>query len=251
MAGRCRRHGAVGDGRPDDRRQYRRSPARRFRPIGTTRGPATSTATATATSCGATTPGCSCCGRWTGRTSSAITSSATSGSIGRLAEIADFNGDGNADILWRNDDGTVRLWEMDGPTVIGDTNLGTFPAYWHVADSGDYNGDGNADILWRDDAGVLVMWEMDGPTILGNTARRHGPDHDAGRQQRRLQRRRQRRHPVARRHRCHRCGKWTARTSSTIPTSPRSRPIGTSSRKVAARAPLAALPLVGRSLPPT
>ena len=29
-------------------------------------------------------------------------------------ETADFNGDGKADILWRNDGGNVALWTMNG-----------------------------------------------------------------------------------------------------------------------------------------
>ncbi len=31
---------------------------------------------------------------------------------------ADFNGDGKADILWQNDNGTPAIWLMDGPNMI-------------------------------------------------------------------------------------------------------------------------------------
>ena len=31
----------------------------------------------------------------------------------------DFNGDGNADILWQNDDGTPAVWLMNGTSIIG------------------------------------------------------------------------------------------------------------------------------------
>ncbi len=32
-----------------------------------------------------------------------------------MKEADDFNGDGKADILWQNDDGTPAVWLMDGP----------------------------------------------------------------------------------------------------------------------------------------
>ena len=37
----------------------------------------------------------------------------------------DFNGDGNADILWQNDDGTPAIWLMNGTSFIGGGGLGT------------------------------------------------------------------------------------------------------------------------------
>ena len=68
----------------------------------------------------------------------------------------DFNGDGRSDILWRNDDGTVRDWlgQADGTFVGNTANLNTTGAEdWHVAGTGDFNGDGPVDVLWRNDAG--------------------------------------------------------------------------------------------------
>ncbi len=35
----------------------------------------------------------------------------------------DFNGDGNTDILWQNNDGTPGLWLMNGTSIIGGGNL--------------------------------------------------------------------------------------------------------------------------------
>jgi hypothetical protein len=81
----------------------------------------------------------------------------------------DFNGDGRSDILWRDDAGVTVLREMDGPTIIGNSSLGTAPTSQHVADVGDYTGDLQADILWRDDAGVVRLWEMSGPAVVNDT----------------------------------------------------------------------------------
>ena len=34
-----------------------------------------------------------------------------------VVEIGDFNGDGNSDILWRNDNGAMAEWLMNGSTI--------------------------------------------------------------------------------------------------------------------------------------
>ncbi len=80
----------------------------------------------------------------------------------------DFNGDGNADILWRDTSGNLAIWEMNGITVLNQntSGLGNVPTNWSVAGTGDFNGDGKGDILWRDTSGNLAIWEMNGTTIL-------------------------------------------------------------------------------------
>ena len=75
-----------------------------------------------------------------------------------VAGFGDFNGDGRADILWRNDDGTI--FNFLGTTNGGVVNNGgnsavTVANTWHVASIGDFNGDHHDDILWRNDAGVI------------------------------------------------------------------------------------------------
>ena len=42
----------------------------------------------------------------------------------RVEGAGDFNGDGNADILWQNDDGTPAIWLMNGTSFIGGGGLG-------------------------------------------------------------------------------------------------------------------------------
>ncbi len=88
-----------------------------------------------------------------------------------IAGIGDFNHDGKSDILWRNANGSLALWLMNGTTIAASGNLmfnGTAvapDASWHVVEVGDFNGDSNADILWRNDSGALAEWLMNGDAI--------------------------------------------------------------------------------------
>ena len=36
----------------------------------------------------------------------------------QVAGVADFNGDGKSDILWRHTSGAVAEWNMDGTTLV-------------------------------------------------------------------------------------------------------------------------------------
>jgi uncharacterized delta-60 repeat protein len=89
---------------------------------------------------------------------------------------ADYNGDGKADLLWRNKDGRTRVWIMDGAMVSssGDTSR-TMSVNWLPAGSGDFDGDGNDDILWRNSkGGATQIWFMQGASVLSyaNTSKR-------------------------------------------------------------------------------
>jgi hypothetical protein len=83
----------------------------------------------------------------------------------------DFNGDKKSDILWRNDYGSVALWQMDGATVTSG-NLTSAPDLdpsWKAAGTGDFNGDGKSDVLWRNTDGNIAVWAMNGAAVTSST----------------------------------------------------------------------------------
>ena len=43
-----------------------------------------------------------------------------------VAETGDFNGDGKTDILWRNSNGDVEMWFMNGTQISQQSDSSTF-----------------------------------------------------------------------------------------------------------------------------
>ncbi len=83
----------------------------------------------------------------------------------------DFNGDGYADILWRDSSGNLSMWFMNGTQVSSAVGVGNVPNNWSVHGTGDLNGDGKGDLLWRDSAtGTVVVWFMDGGNVLATAS---------------------------------------------------------------------------------
>ncbi len=77
----------------------------------------------------------------------------------------DFGNDKKSDILWRNIDGTVALWQMNGATTALASIISSIDNSWKISGTGDFNADGRSDILWRNADGTVALWQMDGATI--------------------------------------------------------------------------------------
>ena len=88
-----------------------------------------------------------------------------------VAGIGDFNGDGKSDILWRNTNGMLIEWRMNGSQIsssqevtLGGSAVGP-DSSWSIVGVGDFNGDGKSDILWRNTNGTLIDWTTNGSQV--------------------------------------------------------------------------------------
>jgi len=95
----------------------------------------------------------------------------TAGTVWQVAGIADFNGDGKSDILWRNtSDFTTYIWFMDN-TVITSHGFTQFSAgsVWQIGGIGDFDADGKSDIMWRNSSdNTTYIWFMNGTALASS-----------------------------------------------------------------------------------
>jgi hypothetical protein len=90
-----------------------------------------------------------------------------------IVGVADFNGDGKSDLLWRNSStGQVTVWYMNGVTWTGgyeDLFPGVSDLSWGIVGVADFNGDGKPDILWRNNTtGQKLVWYLNGVSRIGS-----------------------------------------------------------------------------------
>lgn len=81
---------------------------------------------------------------------------------------ADFNNDGQTDILWRNyATGQNEVWFMNGATHASSAALAPLSDLnWCIEGVNDFTGENNPDIVWRDYAtGQNALWIMNGTTL--------------------------------------------------------------------------------------
>jgi hypothetical protein len=100
------------------------------------------------------------------------TTIASSGTIStpngwHVAAAADFNVDGNEDIVLQNDNGTPQIWLMNGTSRTSSVTLPGTDESWHVIAADDFNGDGQPDLLFQnDDSGAVGIWTMNGTSVV-------------------------------------------------------------------------------------
>ena len=95
--------------------------------------------------------------------------SAGTGQISGDRRTGDFDGDGDSDIVWRDDDAGVLSWELENGEFAAEHSLSAAPHNWQIAGTGDFDGDGDDDIVWRHKEGAVTIWEMeDGAYVINH-----------------------------------------------------------------------------------
>jgi hypothetical protein len=74
-----------------------------------------------------------------------------------FAESGDYNGDGNADLLFRRQDGTLQVNNIVDDQVTTAGIAGQVGPEWHLEGIGDFNDDGTDDLLYRRGDGALLI----------------------------------------------------------------------------------------------
>jgi subtilisin family serine protease len=93
-------------------------------------------------------------------------------SADKVAGVADFNQDGQQDILLRNTStGEMQIWYMNGQNKIGEAPIiygfNTPASNWVIEGVGNFNNDNYPDIVWRDLAGgAIAAWLMNNNTFV-------------------------------------------------------------------------------------
>jgi hypothetical protein len=80
--------------------------------------------------------------------------------IDTAVPTSDFDGNGHSDMLWRDDNGAVSIWnngDISKAHIIA--GAGVVANSWHIAGNGDFDGNGTSDILWRNDNGAVSIWD--------------------------------------------------------------------------------------------
>jgi len=83
----------------------------------------------------------------------------------RPVAVGDIDGDGSADLIWRNlGTGEIIAWYLSATgSVLKSTSLGVPGTAWTVVNTGDFDGNGIQDIFFRNTStGEAVAWLMSG-----------------------------------------------------------------------------------------
>jgi glucose/arabinose dehydrogenase len=88
------------------------------------------------------------------------------------AAAADFDSDGDPDLVWRHaTNGSVVFWRMNGTTLQNGVDLGNLPDnQWKIVAAGDYSGDRKADLFWHHaGTGANAAWFIDRFALTGSS----------------------------------------------------------------------------------
>jgi hypothetical protein len=88
------------------------------------------------------------------------------------AGVGDFDGNGKADIVWRNTTtGQTIMWLMNGVNAVsGSGEFANVPPPWQIVGVGDFNGDSKSDLLWRNTStGQNSIWLLNTLTVLAGS----------------------------------------------------------------------------------
>jgi hypothetical protein len=110
---------------------------------------------------------------WTGGYSDILPT--VSGPEWAIVGVADFNHDGQPDLLWRNaTTGRATIWYINEATWTGeyaDVLPPVIGSEWAIVGVADFNNDSKPDLLWRNaSTGRTTVWYMDGTVWNGGYA---------------------------------------------------------------------------------
>jgi hypothetical protein len=91
------------------------------------------------------------------------------GPTSHLKAAVDFDHSGFpfSDLLWQNDNGAVAIWQMQGTTILQQTDLPSPGPSLHVVAANDFDGNTGADVLFQHDNGQLLLWLMQDSSHIG------------------------------------------------------------------------------------
>jgi hypothetical protein len=77
--------------------------------------------------------------------------------------VGDFNG--QAEIAWQNNDGSVGLWLMNGTAPVAEAGLGNPGAGWQLVSVDHFTLNGQPDLLFQNSNGAMMLWQMNGTSL--------------------------------------------------------------------------------------
>jgi len=89
-----------------------------------------------------------------------------------LVGAADFNGDGQPDLIWQNTvTGQRTIWLMNGTNLVSGVSLGVVSTDWDLVGAADFLQNGNADLIWQNTvSGQRAIWLMNGTTYVSSVS---------------------------------------------------------------------------------